>query len=206
MATQAPEKPKQNTRQPGSKRSSATKSAPSSGALVGTAIAGATLGIAAMIGRKFVVQAPTYLSGEWDEALAAEHQATLALFDRLQATTDAMTARRAALLTQLKHALGKHAFEEENVVYPALRNAGLEDEADGLTHDHGYVKQYLYDLTNCPNESARFLQIVSEFRADVERHMQDEETNLFPKLKAKLSTEENHALTRTMNREGLKLA
>lgn len=43
-------------------------------ALLGTAAAGVALGIAAMIGRKFAVQAPTMLAGDWDKALALEHR------------------------------------------------------------------------------------------------------------------------------------
>jgi hemerythrin superfamily protein len=211
MATQAPEKPKSSTsnapsRRSGSKKPGRPTSDTSTTALVGTVVAGAALGIAAMIGRKFAVQAPTYFAGNWDEALAAEHKATMAIFDALEATSTSNTTKRSMLLTQLKHALAKHALEEENTVYPALRNAGLDDEADRLTTDHGYVKQYLYDLTNCPNDSVRFLQILGEFRSDVERHVQEEETTLFPELKAKLSTEENKALTTAMNREGFKLA
>lgn len=211
MATQAPEKPTKDTpsrasRQTGRKSSASRKTETSTSTLVGTAVAGAALGIAAMIGRKLAVQAPTYLAGNWDEALAAEHKATMAIFDALEATSNKNTTKRSMLLTQLKHALAKHALEEENTIYPALRNAGLDDEADGLTTDHGYVKQYLYDLTNCPNDSVIFLQILGEFRTDVERHVKDEETNLFPQLKAKLSPEENKSLTNAMNREGFKLA
>jgi hemerythrin superfamily protein len=176
------------------------------GALVGTAVAGAALGLMAMMGRKFAVQAPTYFAGDWDEALAAEHKATLALFDALENTPESNGVRRRMLLTQLKHALAKHALEEENAVYPALRNAGMEEEADQLTRDHGYVKQYLYDLGNCPEQSPRFQQIVVEFRGAVEKHMEEEEASLFPRLKAKLSEEESRALTRAMNREGFKIA
>lgn len=192
---------KQSAKQAGTTRHDVT-----TGALVGTAVAGAALGLIAMVGRKFAVQAPTYLAGDWDDALSAEHKATLALFDALENTPDSNGMKRRMLLTQLKHALAKHALEEENAVYPALRNAGLEEEADRLTKDHGYVKQYLYDLGNCPEDSARFAQIVAEFRKEVQKHMEEEESHLFPQLKAKLSEEDNRGLTRAMNREGFKIA
>jgi iron-sulfur cluster repair protein YtfE (RIC family) len=179
------------------------------GALVALASAGAAgvaLGVLAMIGRKVAVQAPTYLAGEWDEALAAEHKAVLKLFDVLQATDSKNTTKRSILLAQMKHALAKHALEEENVIYPALRDAGEVAGADELNKEHGYVKQYLYELENMPNDSPKFLETVARFRADIEEHMQEEERDLFPKLRAGLSAERNKALTQMMNKEGFKLA
>jgi hemerythrin superfamily protein len=174
--------------------------------IAGAAVGGVVLGVAAMIGRKIIVQAPTAMAGDWDEALAAEHKATLALFDAIEATDNGATAKRTMLLTQLKHALAKHALEEENAVYPALREAGEVAGADELNAEHGYVKQYLYDLDNMPNDSPAFLEKVRAFRADIEDHMREEEETLFPRLKAALSDEGNKQLTKAMNKEGFKLA
>lgn len=176
------------------------------GRLAGAATAGVALGVIAMIARKAAVQAPTYLAGDWDEALAAEHKAVLKLFDALEATAPEATTKRSILLTQMKHALAKHALEEENTVYPALREAGEVAGADELNAEHGYVKQYLYELENMPNTGDAFLQKVRKFRADIEDHMREEEQELFPKLKAKLSVERNKQLTMAMNKEGFKLA
>lgn len=179
---------------------------PNFGLIAGAGAAGALLGVLAMIGRKMVVQAPTYLAGDWDEALAAEHKATLAVFDLIQATPDTAKGKRSMLLANLKHMLAKHALEEENAVYPALRDAGMTAEADELNSEHGYVKQYLYELDNMSNDSPRFLETVAKFRGDIEEHMREEENDLFPRLKAQLGEEENKALTRAMNKEGFKIA
>jgi len=176
------------------------------GVLAGTAAAGAALGVLAMLGRKAAIQASTALAGNWDEALKAEHQATLKLFDALEATGEGATAKRNMLLTQLKHALMKHAIEEENVIYPALRDAGQADAADALTKEHGYVKQYLYDLENMPSSSPEWIAKVREFRADLESHIAEEENHLFPALRAQLSEEKNKTLTLSMNKEGFKVA
>ncbi|WP_293882376.1 hemerythrin domain-containing protein [Sphingomonas sp.] len=205
MATQTTERAKPGPK-PRTTRSNPQKSDGSTGALIGAAAAGMALGVAAMIGRKVAVQAPTVLAGDWDQALAAEHVATLKIFDAIEATTRENTTKRAILLAQLKHALGKHALQEENTVYPALRDAGEAEAADSLNKDHGYVKQYLYELTNCPRDSERFLEIVRKFRVDLEKHVREEEDELFPSLKSKLSDEANKALTKAMNKEGFKLA
>jgi hemerythrin-like domain-containing protein len=182
------------------------KSEYSAGTLVGAAAAGLVVGLAANVARKLAVQAPTMIAGDWDQALTAEHQLTLKVFDALEATTEANTIKRGALLANLKHMLAKHAMEEENVIYPALREAGEIDAADELNKEHGYVKQYLYELTELPKDSVGFLPKLRKFRVDIEAHMREEESELFPRLKAKLSAENNKELTAQMNKEGLKLA
>jgi len=175
------------------------------GMVLGVAAAGIVAGFAANLGRKAMMQAPSALTGDWFEALKAEHKAALALLDKLAKSTSEQPAKRTLLLTQLKHALGKHAFTEENVIYPALRDAGEKADADELNREHGYVKQYLYDLDNMENTSPLFLQKVAAFRADLEDHIRDEETRIFPTLHARLG-EKNKAITAAANKEGFKLA
>lgn len=170
------------------------------------AAAGVLAGIAATVGRKVAVQAVSASAGDWFEVLKTEHQMALGLFDRLQATTDAQISKRWTMLMQLKHALGKHAFEEENVIYPALRDAGEREEADHLAHDHGYVKQYLYDLENMARNDPRWLSKVADFRRDLEKHIREEEDQIFPMLRNRLGEEKNMKLGALMNKEGFKLA
>lgn len=170
------------------------------------AAAGLTAGLAANAVRKIFIQAPTVLAGVWDDALAAEHAAVLKLFDALEATESSHKARRSVLLTQIGHALGKHAMQEENAVYAALRTHGQAGEADKLNSDHGYVKQYLYELGNMATNHPQFLPKVGDFRAMLEEHMIEEEQKIFPRLRGLLSDEENEKLTVAMNEEGLKLA
>lgn len=168
--------------------------------------AGLAIGLAANLFRKAVVQAPTILAGEWDQALAAEHKLALGIFDKLQQTDETQTTKRSMLLMQLKHALTKHALQEENTVYAAMRDAGLKVEADQLNGEHGYVKQYLYDLTIMPKDNPAWIAKVTEFRQAIEKHVQEEETQLFPQLRRSLSEEQNRQLTVAMNKEGLKIA
>ncbi|HEY0326287.1 MAG TPA: hemerythrin domain-containing protein [Allosphingosinicella sp.] len=176
------------------------------GALAAAAVAGAAVGYAANMGRKMMMQSPTYMAGNWDEALKAEHKATLALFDQLEATSDDQTTSRSHLVMKLKYALSKHALQEEDVIYPAMREANEAHDADDLNGEHGYVKTYLYELENMAKDSPQFLARVRDFRTLLEGHIRNEEDNVFPRLRAALSEEQNKKLTMAMNREGLKLA
>jgi hemerythrin superfamily protein len=176
------------------------------GQMLAAGAAGLAVGLAANVARKLAVQSPTYFAGEWDEALKAEHELTLKVFDAIEATTESNTTKRSTLLANLKHMLTKHALEEENAVYAAMRDAGEAEAADHLNNDHGYVKQYLYDLTIMPKDSPAWIAKIRQFRADITKHMREEETTLFPLLKGKLTPEKNKELTAAMNKEGLKIA
>jgi len=176
------------------------------GAIVGAAVAGAAFGFAANYGRKMLMQTPAFVSGNWDDALRTEHRMTLALFDQLEATGDDAAATRAALVMKIKWALSKHAIQEENVVYPVMREANEAHDADELTGEHGYVKTFLYELENMDKTSPTFLPKVREFRTLLEQHIRNEEDNVFPRLRAAMSDEQNRKVTLAMNKEGLKLA
>ena len=176
------------------------------GALIGAAAIGVAAGLVANLGRKVAVQGVTTAAGDWVDGLKAEHAIALAIFDTIEKTDDTQVRRRSLLLMQLKHALGKHAFQEENVVYPAMRRHGQADAADALNRDHGYVKQYLFDLTEIARSDPRWLPKVRAFRADLEKHIREEEDVLFPALKAALGETGNRHVTRAMNKEGFKLA
>lgn len=168
--------------------------------------AGVAAGVLANLVRKAAVQAPTVVAGSWDEALAAEHKAALAIFEALEKTTDKQAGRRSFLLTQLKFAISKHAFSEENSVYAQMRDMGLSEGADHLNHEHGYVKQYFYDLGEMSKNDPAWLPKLREFHSFIRSHMRDEEEDLFPRLRGMLSEAQNTHLTATMNREALKLA
>lgn len=178
----------------------------SKGSWLGAAAAGAALAIAANLGRKLAMQGMSATAGDWDDVLAAEHDATLALFDKILATDDTQTAKRALMIKKLTHALDKHAHEEEHVVYPALRDANDAHDADLLEGEHGYVKTFLFELNEMDKGSADFLPKVREFREMVSRHARMEEEEVFPRLKDGLSEEQNSHITSLVNKEGFKMA
>lgn len=172
------------------------------GPLLAAGLAGAALGIAANYGRKFVTQAVSGVSGDWDEVLATEHDLTLAVFDKMLATDSSQTWKRSMLLMQLTHMLDKHAHEEEMVVYPALREADEAVEADQLNSEHGYIKTFLYELGQMDADASNWLEKVREFRDLVAEHARMEEEQVFPAFKRTLDEEQNAKLTSLVNKDG----
>lgn len=179
----------------------------STGTLVGAAVAGAALGFAANAGRKLFVQMTSGgASGDWLALIKAEHELARGIFAKLIATDDDQTIMRSHLLAKLKYALTKHALEEENVLYPALRQANLTEDADHLGEEHSYIKTYLYELETMPNDTPEWLARVRDFRTMIEDHMQDEEKEIFPGFRERMSAEQNSRITTMMNKEGYKFA
>ena len=214
MATRTRSSSSRSERRSGSSRSDSGRSDASAfrwgsgqtGVLAAAAVAGAAVGLAANYGRKLLVQGMGAAAGDWADALTAEHQATLAIFDKIEATGDDQTWIRSHLLMKLKYALDKHAHQEENVIYPALREANSAHDADALNSEHGYVKTYLYELETIPNDSPEWLARVRDFRSMIQEHMRMEEDEVFPKFRNTLSEEQNAKLSAMMNKEGMKMA
>jgi len=205
--SQSKQNPKSTTYKSGDNQKSAFNFGDNStNVLIGAAAAGAALGFAANMGRKLIVQATSAASGDWADALVTEHRMTLAIFDKILATTNKQTTMRSTLLAKLKYALSKHAIQEEMVIYPALRQEGRTGEADDLNSEHGIVKTYLYELETMPKDSAKWLARVRDFRSMIEEHMREEENEVFPALRNSLSDEENSKVTALMNKEGFKFA
>ncbi|HUE78582.1 MAG TPA: hemerythrin domain-containing protein [Sphingomicrobium sp.] len=178
----------------------------SGGALVGAALAGAAIGLAANFGRKFLTQSLSGAAGDWDEVLTTEHNMAMAIFDKMLATDETQTFKRKMLFAKLSHALDKHAHEEEMVVYPALREANEEHDADLLEAEHGYVKTFIYELNQMGTEAPNWLEKVREFRALVKKHAHMEEEEVFPRFKERMSEEQNAKITSLVNRDGFWMA
>jgi hemerythrin superfamily protein len=202
MATRTQTRSSSRTRSTENRERSAFSWGDNAGPLLGAAFAGAAIGLAANFGRKALMQGMEAAAGDWDEILAAEHEAALALFDKMLATDETQTWKRSMLLMKLTRALDKHAHMEEMVVYPALREANMASEADKLEGEHGYVKTFLYDLKQVGPSASNWLEKVREFRALVSKHAHMEEEQVFPSFKQSMTAEQNAKVTKLMNADG----
>ena len=178
----------------------------------GLALGAAALGfiagaIAISPARKLALQGTEALiGGDWFDTLKAEHKVVEKLFDLLLATGDDETRKRQGLLTKIAYNLNKHAVQEENVVYPALRKVD-EAEAKHLVSDHGDIKSILsvlqYDIAK---DTPQWLSLARQLADTVLTHAREEEEEIYPRLRERLSEEENSALTRRLHWEGIKVA
>lgn len=167
---------------------------------------GAIAGLAMSQGKKLAVQGPSMAAGGWMEALKAEHRMVEKLFETLLDTNETQVAKRNGLLGKIAYALTKHATQEENVIYPALKEADADGPADHLSHDHAQIKHYIYELKRMDASDPRWILRAREFFQCLQHHIREEEDEIFPALHDGLSDEENGKLTKMMNWEGYKVA
>ena len=178
----------------------------STGAIAGVALGGAALAIAANMGRKFLSQAFMGGHGNWAESLAQEHEAVLMIFDKMLATDETQTTQRKMLLMKLGYALDKHAYAEEHVVYPALREANETADAEELETEHGQVKEFLYRLGHMAADDPAWIDTVREFRAAVEAHARMEEDQVFPRLRDGIDEDLDARITREVKKAEFMMA
>lgn len=175
------------------------------GVIVSAAAAGFVAGLAASMVRKVAIEGVAAAQGDWLDTLKAEHRAIEGLFHQLHGTTARDMSKRTAALRLLIAALQKHAHEEENIVYPELRMHDDGARARQLAADHGDMKTVLHELDQMRKDDTRWTQMLRALQELFVQHVRDEEHDIFPHLRDRLSRAENKRLTMLLRKEGLRL-
>jgi len=136
---------------------------------------------------------------DWLAIVKTHHAAIAKAFDELLATGMKSGAPRESALKKLAYQLTAHAVAEENVLYPALAMHGMTSESDKLYMDqaHAKVMNAEVDLAAMSDKQGNaWLDKAKALQAAVLKHAkEDEEANLYPKLKQKLDAKQNAMLT-----------
>lgn len=156
--------------------------------------------------RKLAMQgAEALATRDWVEALTLEHRAVAKMFDMLLQTSESDVGKRKSGLLAMDHALTKHSLQEELVIYPAIRRVD-EDQAQHLYHDHFEVKTYLSQLQfDIEPSSPQWIVRLREFKAAIDEHIREEENDIFPSFRDRMSAEQNALLTKHMHMQGVKV-
>lgn len=118
--------------------------------------------------------------------IEADHRAVEALFDQL----DAETGDRKEIVAQIVKALSQHAVAEEQVVYPALREAeGGDLLADHAIDEHQVVKEALNRLDGGDPDDEGFQSSLTTVMEEVRLHANREEAELLPQLREAVGEE-----------------
>ena len=99
-----------------------------------------------------------------------------------------------------------HTSGDTFVVYPALREANELADADNLESEHGYIKTFLFELSEMGPSSPNWLEKVREFRKLISEHAHMEEEQIFPRFKREMTEEQNAHITSLVNRDGFWMA
>ena len=178
------------------------------GHLIGT-LGAAALGVFAVLAlgraKRAAAKAVVVLHGDWEGQLKSEHRGVKKLLKAMVETEIGDAARRSALVQEVGDALTRHAVEEENVVYPALRNLGAVEQAQALTQDHADMKTLIRQIEEAGPEDPEWETRARALKRLVERHIRVEEKDAFPRLHTSPAPGGNEKITRLVRREGAKV-
>jgi hemerythrin superfamily protein len=114
------------------------------------------------------------------EFLKADHREVEELFAKIE-KEDAADDDKETLIEEVCQALTVHAQLEEEIAYPAFREAGVDsDILDEANIEHNSVKELIADIEEKSDEllDAR-VKVLSEY---VKHHVKEEEGEMFPEV------------------------
>jgi len=120
--------------------------------------------------------------------LRNDHKTVEQLFKRFEKAGDRAYAEKRQIVDRIIEELSIHAVIEEQVFYPVARATvpGTEDIALESLEEHHIVKWLLSELDELEPTHERFDAKVTVLMENVRHHVEEEETEFFPKVRNEL--------------------
>jgi len=124
------------------------------------------------------------------DVLTIDHREVLDLIGQIRQTTGAVERRDLAdtMITELV----RHAVAEEMYVYPAMRKH-LPDGERAVQHDteeHKELERTMKDWEAVDGDAPEFDRLLDQLETTLRDHVDDEETDQFPQLRAQVPRDE----------------
>ncbi len=136
------------------------------------------------------------------ELLLEQHDRIRDFFDEFAELSSRPSKRKDELVDLLITHLVKHAEVEELVFYPAVRSemSGFDAEIDEDLEEHHAAELLLAELDHMSSDHDRFDAKVLVLREIVTHHLQEEEQDLFPKVREAIDQQRRRQLGAAMVR------
>lgn len=116
--------------------------------------------------------------------LKQDHRTVSALFEEFEKADDEEQSAIAQRVCQL---LTVHATIEEEILYPAAKQAFEDEKEEDLVNEaeveHGSAKELIAKIEGMTADDEHFKATVTVLGEYIKHHVKEEETELFPKLK-----------------------
>jgi hemerythrin superfamily protein len=139
------------------------------------------------------------------EMLKAQHKEVDALFSKYEELGDKAAKSKQALFEKIADALAMHATIEEQHFYPAVKAKRTEDILLESLEEHLGIKRIIADLLKLDATNETFDAKVKVLQEQVEHHVEEEESDMFPKVRKLLGKEELTELADVMQQTMKKL-
>ncbi|MCP1456809.1 hemerythrin domain-containing protein [Pseudomonas kilonensis] len=121
------------------------------------------------------------------DLLKADHERVKAILTQLSESTERAVKKRTDLLAKLEMEISIHTRLEEEILYPAFKQAGGKDEAEmyyEAKEEHRTVDSLvLPDLKATDPTQPEFAGRVKVVKELLEHHIEEEEKEMFPHAK-----------------------
>ncbi|AZF11258.1 Repair of Iron Centers di-iron protein [Pseudomonas sp. R2-37-08W] len=121
------------------------------------------------------------------DLLKADHERVKTLLTQLSESTERGVKKRTELLAKLEMEITLHTKLEEEILYPAFREAGGKEQEimyHEAKEEHRTVDSLvLPDLKQTDPSSTEFSGRVKVVKELLEHHIEEEETEMFPQAK-----------------------
>jgi hemerythrin superfamily protein len=127
------------------------------------------------------------------DMLKRDHQKVKSLFRDAEDLGDRATKKLGDLYAEIKQELQVHAKIEEAVLYPALESIRAKETkklAFEAYEEHAVVKMMLLELDRAGTKDERFKAKLKVLKDIVLHHAEEEESEIFPKMRRNLSKEQ----------------
>ncbi|AMM17441.1 cation-binding protein [Burkholderia sp. PAMC 28687] len=118
--------------------------------------------------------------------LEEEHRAVEKLFEAFERADENDLERKATLVQRACELLTMHAIVEEEILYPAAKDALGKDDKDDVNEayvEHFLVKTLIEKFTTMQAGDEGFDATFKVLTESVNHHVEEEESELFPELR-----------------------
>jgi len=133
------------------------------------------------------------------ELLKSQHREVEKLFSRIEKAKSSDLKEK--LFTDMADKLAVHATIEEHHFYPAVRAKRTEDILLESVEEHLGIKRVTADLLQTEVDDQTFDAKIAVLKEQVSHHVEEEETDLFPKVRKLLQPDELEAIGQEMTAE-----
>ena len=134
--------------------------------------------------------------------LRDDHKRVKELFDKYDKLGAGATASKERIVSKIIEELTVHANVEEQIFYPAVRQA--VERADDVVleslEEHNLVEHLLADLVKMHPDAERFDSKVRVLITNVRHHIKEEENELFPKVREDMGRSQLQELGEAMQK------
>lgn len=126
------------------------------------------------------------------EMLKEQHREVDELFEEFEEAGEGAKKTRERICQRIADALAVHAQLEEQIFYPESKEATdeVEDVLRESVEEHLSVKRLLAEILETGLEDPQLDAKLSVLKEQVQHHVEEEEKELFPKVRKALSREE----------------